>query len=344
MKRLICLVVFLGLVSQMAFAQRYTSRTYSAVGLIRKVIFESEDFSQSQESYMIQEESGRMVPISGNFDFDSVLEKKVVLTGTLNRRDSSVIVNSLQPLEKIREPKPVHPENLPRGETSYDLSTKEGTSEFQKAIATGGIILPPPTTGMRFTVVVPITFTNNTNLIFTRAQLESRLFNGTNSAAGFFSGASFGKFGINGVVLDPIAIPFTDADCASNMYNSWTQAALARIPPEIVTQSNNFVFMPAGIPTCSMSASSTVGVKGANLNDQYAWIQQDDYHASNLSDHISTITHELGHQFGLPHAQGISLSGVVCEYCDIADFMGSKLRYPASTIDSPWIGLMEKWL
>lgn len=333
MKRLIAFVLCSVLMPQLAFGQRSASvkarqgstQTYNAVGLIRKVISENEDFSVSTETYMFQDQVGQMIPVQGNFDFDMYLNKKVAIRGRLG---SEVKVSSLVPLERIDERRIPQPQNFPVGITEYDLSTKEGSQKLSAAAENNAIILPAPTIGDRQTVVVPVTFTNNTNLLLSQAELNSRFYTGATSVRGFFQEASFNRFRIYGQVLPPIAIPFTDSDCANNMFSSWTQAAMAQIPMEIQQTNNNYVFLPPAIPGCSMTAVSTAGNKGVDSIDQIAWIQQTTFLTGDLSIFTNAASHELGHQFGLQHAEGVNLSGAVCASCDRADFMAARLRYP----------------
>lgn len=333
MKRLITFVVLFVLMSQLTLGQRDASakarldlaQTYNGVGLIRKVIAENEDFTASTETFMFEDQTGRMFPVQGKFDFDLFLNKKVQIRGRLG---SAVKVSSLVPLERIDERRIPQPQNFPLGVTEYDLSTKDGHQRLSAAAENNAIILPQPTVGDRQTVVVPVTFTNNTNLLLSQAELSSRIYTGANSVRGFFQEASNNRFRIYGQVLPSITIPFTDADCANNMFSTWTQAAMAQIPMEILEGTNNYVFLPPAISTCSMTAVSTAGNKGVDSVDQIAWIQQTPFVVGDLSLFTNAIAHELGHQLGLQHAEGVSLSGAVCASCDRADFMGARLRYP----------------
>ncbi len=335
MKRLITLVVCFVLMSQLAFGQRNASvksrldltQTYNAVGLIRKVIAENEGFSASTETFMFEDQTGRMVPVQGKFDFDLYLNKKVQIRGRLG---SDVKVSSLVPLERIEERRVPKPQNFPAGVTEYDLSTKEGHQKLSAAAENDAIILPQPTVGDRLTYAVCVGFLDLPDCPLTQSELDIRMYSGGTSVRGAYLESSHGKFRLNGQAHPRISINLTSANCVNNMFGSWTQAVMAQIPSEILQESNNFVFFTPPIPGCSWGAISTGGNKGQNSVDQIAWIQLSALMVSNLNEFISTATHEVGHQLGLQHADGVSLSGVVCGGCDRADFMAARLRYPNS--------------
>lgn len=329
----VTIILILGLMSTSIIARNKSIRGqfYQGVGLIKKVIAESLDSSVNQESWMFQErvngQLGKMLPLVAynNVNLENYLNLEVTLRG--RRINGSLVINSLATSEKLRLPRVLHPERLPRGESNYNLSDLRQAQQFQELVSTEAMVLPSATVGERMLVVAPIHFSNNTNTRLTHDELVSRFTTGSMSVRGYFQEASFRLFSTQTLVLETIVLPFTDQECAANLFGTCTQAVLAQIPPEITAQSHNYIFMPPVI-SGTQGAISTLGTKGQNLTNEYAWIQQYSLFDSDVKSFLSAVTHELGHQLGLQHAEGISLSGVVCGSCDRADTMTARLRYP----------------
>ena len=153
-------------------------------------------------------------------------------------------------------------------------------------------------------------------------RLQNALFHDAESVNAFFNAMSTGQITFSGDVVGPITIPHSsDSDCRTD-YPIWSESALELVSEQVEVDSYDHILFlfPFGLPHCGLGASGTVGAPGRSwyyysdctvaLNDEYgAGIK-------------ATVSHELGHNLGLRHANATEHS-LPYEYQDYLDFMGA---------------------
>lgn len=175
--------------------------------------------------------------------------------------------------------------------------------------------------------VVLFNFSNDTSQPIDAARAKELVFSGTSSSNAYFKEVSFGVRSLVGAVdatgdvLGWYTIDQTNAGCA---YQEWGTAARAKATAAGVNLSS-YEHVVHYFPKVASCQFSGVG----QLPGKYNWINASGSH---------TISHELGHNFGVHHASSYRcLSGGVpvaiggtCtanEYGDPFDVMGSSYRH-----------------
>lgn len=171
------------------------------------------------------------------------------------------------------------------------------------------------TFGEQKVLVLLVNFQNDTRQPFTVAQANDLVFNQNNptSVANYYREASYQQTWLTGNTFGYFTLPINSGDCAG-----YTTAAAAR---QAATNAginlaayNRFVYVYPNMSACSYN-----GI--AEIAGDEAWI--------NGSMYLRTVTHEMGHTFGLFHARsldcGDQVVGGTCttsEYGHVADAMG----------------------
>jgi len=177
--------------------------------------------------------------------------------------------------------------------------------------------------GPRSLAVVLVNFSDDVREPWTRELVRSRLFTDANSTSAFFSEESYGRMSLvgrndaGGDVFGWYTVPGVPDPCD---HNSWTGSARAAAVADgrDLSAYDNVMFM---IPRESCSWAGKGG-----LNGQTSWINGE------LS--VRVTSHELGHNFGLHHANtlyctvgetAVTLSDTCVgrEYFDPWDAMGA---------------------
>ncbi len=167
--------------------------------------------------------------------------------------------------------------------------------------------------------VVLINFSDNTSQPFTPTTVSNALFNSPNGVAAYFTEQSHGKTGLNGTVFGWYTIAAPSTDCDAN-FQLWASQAQAKVGSAIDGYSNVMYIFPT-IASCPW----------AGLGDMpggETWI--------NGYVQLRVMAHELGHNFGVHHANSLdcNVSGtrvalaaaascVSTEYGDPFSIMGS---------------------
>ncbi len=188
---------------------------------------------------------------------------------------------------------------------------------------------PASTIGKRKVLVVLFNFTNNQIQPVSVEQARERVFTGATSANNYFKEASYHRYELTGIqrpdgdVVGWLTIPYTNQYCNVSYSGIWTQAAdaLARDKGYEPNDYNSVIYvLPAA---CGATARGQLGTIGDNTTIRRAWV------FSYFGE--KTIIHELGHNLGLNHANGLRCSGTGIpndcenvEYGDPFDMMGNQ--------------------
>jgi hypothetical protein len=183
------------------------------------------------------------------------------------------------------------------------------------------------TFGAQKIAVILVNFQDKpTQTVATPAQVYDTMFatDGRKSVTAFYKEASYGQAWLDGDVYGLYTIPVNSTSCNTGSIASYAkQAATAEVGAAKMGTYNRFVYVFPFIG-CGWGGLGTVGG-----NPSQAWI--------NGSPDVGTISHEMGHNFGLWHSHALLCDGghtSVCssgssiEYGDAFDTMGYGLGGP----------------
>lgn len=178
---------------------------------------------------------------------------------------------------------------------------------------------PPPGPAVLHTAVVLINFTNDQSQPWTPAQARSIVFDGPTSVAAFYLEASYGKQTLAGDVFGWWTVPYPNNPCDTLSWkNAARQMALAQ-GVNLDTDYDHVALVWPRSSVCGFNARA-----GSFYNGDFR-----EY----------SVAHEVGHSFGLNHANGwrctdasgnfvpLSTSCANAEYGDIFDTMGASLEH-----------------
>jgi hypothetical protein len=188
--------------------------------------------------------------------------------------------------------------------------------------------------------VVLFNFSNNASQPIDAAKAKEIVFSGTSSSNAYYKEVSFGvrslvgSLDTTGDVFGWYTIDQTDAGCD---YSAWGTAARAKATAAGVNLSN-YDHVVHYFPRTATCGFSGVG----QLPGKYNWIN---------ASSSQTISHELGHNFGVHHASsyrcvnnnvGVPIGGTCTanEYGDPFDVMGSGYRH-LSAYHKEKLGFLE---
>lgn len=156
--------------------------------------------------------------------------------------------------------------------------------------------------GSRNVLVIPING-SDANVYCSNSMLQSAIFGATNSANALYLETSFGRVGLNGLVISPVKI--NAAMNGACDYTSWSSAAVTQLTSQGINLSDyqhRLFILP---PTVNCPWPATANVGGPN-----SWFKD--------CTRTDLYPHELGHNLGFQHASTASY-----EYGDNSDFMGN---------------------
>ena len=215
-----------------------------------------------------------------------------------------------QPEEELLTGARVSVEGIRVGDT-IAVNYQENTSDVQVLNA------PLPNTfGEQKVLVLLVNFQDNQTQPFTIAQADDVIFNAANSlsVANYYREASYQQTWLTGNSYGWFTLPISGGTCdfrqiATNAQQAATNAGIN------LSVYNKYVYVYPNIAACGSSGN-------AELGGDEAWI--------NGSLALRTITHELGHTYGLYHSRALDCDGVVIgsncvtvEYGNMGDIMGA---------------------
>ncbi|HEY8562893.1 MAG TPA: hypothetical protein VIL74_21120 [Pyrinomonadaceae bacterium] len=194
-----------------------------------------------------------------------------------------------------------------------------------------GLTAPPPTFGSRKVLVLLVKFPDTPPLTLTPEIARTKIFTSELSPNEFVKEASQNRYRLTGSlrpdgdVTQWLTLPATPAGC--DVYGQWTQSAgeLARQNGFEPNNYNSVIYVFPHI--CNLRPSATVGPMGGTTTESI-WLNEGTVYNE------YTVTHELGHNLGLMHANGLSCQGndfpnncTSVEYGDVFDAMGSGVTF-----------------
>lgn len=209
------------------------------------------------------------------------------------------------------------------------------SDEIKTVEAMQSVSPPAPTFGSRKVLTLLINFTNFQAQPTTVQQARSSIFTSAISANSYFKEASLYRYNLTGIeradgdVVGWLTLPFTNASCDVNrIMTEWTQGADA-LARQNGYEPNNYNSVLYVFPTtCIPSAIGTRGSVGDTTRVQRAWFASGDMNS------VKAITHEIGHNLGLDHANAFVCSGTnipdSCQnivYGDPFDVMGGSSSF-----------------
>ncbi len=184
--------------------------------------------------------------------------------------------------------------------------------------------------GDQKTAVFLVNFQNDTRQIISNEQVNNLMFNNSDSVDKYFREVSFNKASFSGNVYGWLTLPTNSTSCD---YYDWALQA-----DSIAQQNNidlsNFKYRIYAFPTgvCPYGGIGEIGGLGAQF--YRSWVFYPDY--------VGIYKHELGHNLGVHHANGLSCANpsetnyqncTNTEYADITDTMGD--AYGGTQFNAP---------
>jgi hypothetical protein len=195
------------------------------------------------------------------------------------------------------------------GETVFQTSSAEPVN----AAAASTSVTP----GVKRIAVVLLNFTNDRTQPWTPAAVHGVVFDNSDSVNAYYQTASSGQVSLTGDVLGFYPISLDNSGCNVSGWRNAANTAVAAAGVNLANYSNVAYVWPHA---SSCGWAGMAGMPGNNL-------------FINGSMMAGTISHELGHNFGMNHAQGLSCTSgttkvalsdscTTSEYGDPFDNMG----------------------
>jgi len=167
--------------------------------------------------------------------------------------------------------------------------------KFLLAILLGlSLILPATTTaapsGNIKIALVLLNWQDHPDQLFSTDFANHRMFLDSDSIAAYYEDTSYGKLHITGDVIGWQTVPYNRTPC---LYGQWKDASynMAVASGYDMTQYNYFVYAWSGDSNCGLAGYASIGQSVSYIGA---------LQTNNLTE--STIAHELGHNFGIDHA------------------------------------------
>ncbi len=323
-KILVLLALYCFLTPNMVFSATNDRSRPHTVGVLRQIIAENDqspsgEIRTEQTWYGVETESG-LVPISTKQEnLADMVNKQVILTIAKN------------------------------GSHSVQL-TEEAKAETMGPSVAGELNIPQPSFGPRNILVVMVNFQNDPRQVASETQIRTALFRGPNSANAFLLESSYNSLWLEGQqvaegdVQTWVTIPFNNTNCATNMFNAWTQSADNMAEANGFSKTNyqfRFYMFPS-IPGCTFTANATIGTLGDPNSMTRAWFQLPD-DSSQLNSRIRSFYHEAGHMLGVPRHSGFqeTETSPVIDADDRGDFLAGVGGYYPSNVNRVRFGWLR---
>jgi gametolysin peptidase M11 len=171
-----------------------------------------------------------------------------------------------------------------------------------------------PVSGNSTVIVMLIKYADTTTEPYTVSQTQSVVFSAANSVANYYKENSFGQHTLSGIVTNWLTASFNKPSTCDYSSVATEAERLAQLNGYNPSSYQEHVYVFPALPGCGWN-----GLGGGNQ----AWINQ--------SLNLLVVGHELGHCFGLGHANsldcGTSIIGGPCtrsEYGDPYEIMGNQ--------------------
>lgn len=173
----------------------------------------------------------------------------------------------------------------------------------------------PNTFGEQKLLVLMVNFQDDQRQPFTIDQVNNLVFNVSNSSSvtNFYRENSYQQTWLTGDVKGYFTLPINSGDCDGSQISLYAKRAATNAGINLSAYNKYMYFFPT-MPACSYGGRGTIGGNETWINGYL---------------HLGTISHELGHNFGLYHARalecGTQVTGNNCsiiEYGSNVDAMG----------------------
>lgn len=194
---------------------------------------------------------------------------------------------------------------------------------LDKPIKKDKVLAAVDTTGNQRNAVILVNFQNDTSQRFTKQTANNIMFTNSNSVNKYYQEASYSKASITGDVFGWYTLPINKTCNYTTVLNQAVAASDADI--NFQNYSGIVIAMPASCGWAGLAYVGKINVATADgtVRTRVAWIRD-------ASFNLRVIAHEIGHGFGVSHANayecgslaiGTSCSSVA--YGDPYDIMGS---------------------
>lgn len=279
--------------------------------------------------------------------------KKVVMTGRLEFYEAAGTINGAEHGEapftravRVSSSRlvPMHVNSATEGDTSelvagqqVEVSGIERADESVTATSIAPVADPPgggsggsggsftPQTGaqVRTVAVIRFHFQNYTYGEVSEADLREVIFDGAKSASEAIYESSYGDVSLAGDFFGSYSLPYAP-DCSATNEGQWAQDAEAMATAQGANLDAYDHVAYVYPRTCAFPYGGF-----ANVSGRYTWNAPE-----NKADAYRVITHELGHNLGIMHANAVSCKAnemprplsndcTHYEYNDSSDFMGA---------------------
>ena len=180
---------------------------------------------------------------------------------------------------------------IDHGDAVHDAFAFDSTSSPSTGFRLTTASVTEPTT-TKLLAVLLANFTADQREPWTKEQVRDVLF-GANSASAFWSEVSNGQLALQGDVFGYFTLDTSNATCSYSAWMTAARAAAAEASVPLVDFTNVMLVFP------KQQACTWSGV--ANIDGPNSWI--------NGAVSVRATSHELGHNFGVHHANSLSCAG-----------------------------------
>ncbi len=329
MRRILFVFFSALLFSSLAFGQKSESDFKCPKGNICGQLTQVMDMPDDEEVFLLQADDQKLYQLDGNlYDLKQAVGQRVAIVGRMRNDRIHVRESFFVPKTKTNSIAPF-----------YGAKTLELGDDASDRVTPEIFTVPGPTLGDRKIIVVRVLFEGDPmpteqEVAAQTEQLNFVYFSQTGYAVNNFYRVStkFARFSITGVVHPVwVRIPHQPTDCASNMFNLWTNSVSSLMtgnPEWDAARTKVLIFRP--IVDCNLNGYATVGSKGDPGFIGNVWMQMtDSLTMNNFRQLVITSCHEIGHNIGVAlHSGGITPAGVISDSADRADFVASRLKLP----------------